>query len=470
MATHRRSTFTAAVGLTAILAASATSARATDTAIGWRTNGTGSYANAAKAPAEWDGGKRMNIRWATPLPDRGNATPVVAGDKVFVCAEPAKLICLSLKDGNILWERSHQIGSPDEANAAKYKAAEERNKALDAKVKPLIEERTATAKALREDRGNEALKKKIADLNAQIDAVGAQREPTGPPGGKPMTHDTNGYSSATPVVADGKVFVTFGIGIAAAYDMDGKLLWQRQTELPHDQWGTCASPVVADDKLIFSVNKLFAVDPATGKDVWVSSEVPPRWGTPIPTRLGDTTVLVTASGHVVRASDGKILAKDLGSLEYNSPLVVGDTVYLMQTDARAWKLSPPQDDKVVAKELWRVKLASGRFYSSPVFYDGVVYAINQRNSLAAIDAANGQVLFSLDAEKLLAGTVYPSVAQAGGRIYLSNDNGRTLVLQAGRSYKELGLNMLEQFRSSPVFVGNVMLVRGMSKLWCIGTP
>lgn len=456
------------LGIVATITASA--AIAAEQAIGWRTDGTGSYTGLKKTPNEWDAAKRTNIRWATDLPARGNATPVVAGDKVFVCAENAELICLSLKDGSVLWTRSHDPAPPDEAMQAKYKAAEERNKALDAQVKPLIDERTSLAKALREDRGNETLKQKIAEVNAKIDKIGANREPTGPPGGKAPTHETNGFSSATPVVADGKVFVTFGIGVAAAYDMEGKQLWKRTTELPTDQWGTCASPVIADNKLIFLVNKLYAVDLATGNDVWVNKEVPPRWGTPIPTRLGDTTVLVTASGHVVRASDGKILANNLGVLEYNSPLVVGDTVYLMQTDARAWKLSPPEGDVVVAKELWRAKITSGRHYSSPILHDGVVYAINQNNMLTALDAGTGQLIYSKNVERLMAGTVYPSIALAGGKIYLSNDNGRTLVIRAGRSYEELSLNMLETFRSTPVFVGDVMLVRGMKKLWCVTAP
>ena len=33
-------------------------------------------------PLKWD--SKKNIRWRVPLPDRGNSSPVIWGDKVFI--------------------------------------------------------------------------------------------------------------------------------------------------------------------------------------------------------------------------------------------------------------------------------------------------------------------------------------------------------------------------------------------------
>ena len=32
-----------------------------------------------------------------------NAIPVIVGDKIFTCAEPAVLLCINKADGEILW-------------------------------------------------------------------------------------------------------------------------------------------------------------------------------------------------------------------------------------------------------------------------------------------------------------------------------------------------------------------------------
>ena len=66
------------------------------------------------------------------------------------------------------------------------------------------------------------------------------------------------------------------------------------------------------------------------------------------------------------------------------------------------------------------------------------------------------------------GQSYPSITLAGNRLFVSSDNGTTIVLEPGREYKELARNSLETFRSSLVFEGKRMYVRTTKGLWCIG--
>lgn len=61
-----------------------------------------------KLPLEW--GKDKNVRWRIELPERGNSTPVIHGDHIFVTqavtAENWRgLLCLSRKDGSEIWKK-----------------------------------------------------------------------------------------------------------------------------------------------------------------------------------------------------------------------------------------------------------------------------------------------------------------------------------------------------------------------------
>src|SRR5579862_4875624 len=71
--------------------------------IGWRTDGSGCYPN-AEPPLEWS--TSTHVVWKTPLPGYGVSHPVLLGERVFTCSEPATLLCLNRGDGRILWQKS----------------------------------------------------------------------------------------------------------------------------------------------------------------------------------------------------------------------------------------------------------------------------------------------------------------------------------------------------------------------------
>ena len=97
----------------------------------------------------------------------------------------------------------------------------------------------------------------------------------------------------------------------------------------------------------------------------------------------------------------------------------------------------------------------------------MIYALSANANLTVVDAKTGQRVYEEKLE-LGGGQCYPSITFAGKFLFVSSDNGHTLILEPGREYKEVAQNTLEPFRSSLVFEGKRMYVRTLKHLWCIG--
>lgn len=70
---------------------------------GFRGDGSGRYPE-AQPPLQWS--PTNNVLWKTALTNWSNASPILVDDKIIVCAEPATVICLSARNGAILWQDS----------------------------------------------------------------------------------------------------------------------------------------------------------------------------------------------------------------------------------------------------------------------------------------------------------------------------------------------------------------------------
>ncbi len=445
--------------LMALLAASQSPAGALT---GWRGDSTGAYPD-AQPPVAWT--KESNVVWKVKLPGWSNSSPLVMGDRLYVCAEPATLACVSIKDGSILWTHPNSyLDILPAAEAEQAKAEAVKAEALRAQIKPLREEAKKNADALKKTPDDAALKARGDELKGQLASLeeDLKRSSTH---AVPGTHDVNGYSTPTPTTDGKSVYVLFGNGVAACYDADGNRKWARLVEKPTQGWGHSASPVFVDGKLIVHILKVTALDPATGTTLW-QTDSGPAWGSPVQARIGDVGVIVTPGGDIIRVTDGHKLAQKISGLAYCAPVVQNGIAYFIQHGGKAVRLPAAATDTNQPETVWTTNPKDDRYYASPVVKDGLIYAVNQRGDWSVIDAANGQLVCEHKLD--LGGTIYPSVTLAGGFVFVSSDNGKTLVLQTGREYKEVGRNSLEPFRSCPVFVGQRVYVRALDHLWCLG--
>ncbi|MCG3180253.1 MAG: Outer membrane protein assembly factor BamB [Phycisphaerae bacterium] len=440
--------------------------------VGWRTDGTGNYPDAAPA-TEW--GLDANVVWKTKLPSWSNATPAIVGGRIFITSEPDEVICLNAADGAILWRRAlplSDVWTEQERVVAEVKQAESAD--LKKQYAKLDNEVNEAYDAARKNPDKPELKKHFKDLlNEQKEL--RRKIATYAPWAPAQAEPNNGYTSATPVSDGRHVWVQLGTGVAACFDAEGKRLWAKFIAAPESEWGHSTSPVLADGKLLLHVKRLQAYEPLTGRLLWTAEDTTRSWGTPAITRVAGVTVAITSCGDVVRVSDGKVLAARIGSVEFCSPLVVGDVVCMIQNGGSALRLTPAPDDGVKVEKLWECAPVKERYYASPVCRDGLIYCINQRNHFSVIDAADGKVLseqgrgVDLDLGK---GTVYPSLVLAGDYLLVSSDTGVTMVFKPGTKAAPeptpVATNRLERFRSTPVFVGSRMFVRSYENLYCFG--
>ena len=434
--------------------------------VGWRMDGVGGYPDADPV-TEWGEGK--NIVWATPMPAPSNATPILVGDRIFVTANPATLICVNKADGQILWKRSDDYKDfmtaeqlerikPADALRGRYKKA---NGALQ-KLK----------RELKKKRDDQALKEKIAAQRKVVKARKAEWDPVAKYA-RPATHKSNGHASGTPASDGKRVYAVYGIGVAVCYDLEGNLKWRREIDKPTDPYGHSASPLLVGDKLIVHVLNMVALDANTGKEVW-RAKVKEGWGSPVLARIGGKDVAITpgtakVDGVAVDVADGKILARKLGKLEYATPVVDGDVVYFVQSRGVARKLSLTGDGKIVAERLWIMKNSYGkkRFYASAALADDLMFTVLQKGPLLAIDRATGEVL-SETKISLKKGDCYSSVTRAGKYLFLASEKGNVYVFEIGREPKQVASFKAAGFRSTPVFEGKRMYLRAYKKLYCIG--
>ena len=381
---------------------------------GWRNDGAGLYPKAA-VPDQWGGEEGKNILWHTKI-GKGQSSPVVCGERVFITAEPDRLLCLDRGSGKLLWSAENG-----------YAALPPGTKTPE---KPL---------------------------------------PTSP---------NCGYATPTPV-CDGKhVWVSCGSGVVACYDLAGKRLWIRFIDLPQaTQYGRSASPLLVEGKLLVSIGGVEALDPQSGATLWQAEQAKPTYGTPAAAQVGDKAVLFTSGGDCLRVRDGHILARKLPKCTYTSPLVEGNVVYYVDSTVTAIGLPAEAGESLVVKKLWENDDVEGDFYASPVCHGGTLYCASNEGTFYALDAKTGTEVFHKELEirnasgkpNIQPANIYPSLCLAGSRILLGNDAGQMLLLAPGKQYKLVSQNRLEQGSgATPAIDGNILLLRGAESLYCIG--
>lgn len=318
-----------------------------------------------------------------------------------------------------------------------------------------------------------------------------------------------GYSCPTPISDGKRVWILEnGWGIAACYDLDGKLLW---ASLLTDMGDAGAFhnniPVLVDGKLIaLRGSVLRAFDAATGKTLWTSSDLRKEVGvdiwhgfgtgasfssSPCAVKIGGVP-FVFFNSALVRASDGKVFAQmhlEMSGNVRSTPFVLGDSIFVAG-NFEMIRMPIPQEAKegMTLSKVSHNEYVKGDigFYSSPVVVDGLIYGMQQDGTLWVYEADTMKLVYKqkLDVE-FYQDYDHPgcvaSLALGGKNIYAFDSQGNSFVIAPGREFKLLAKNRIDScaqrifnfdadqfFQTAPVFDGKRIYVRGEQYLYCIG--
>jgi outer membrane protein assembly factor BamB len=444
-----------------------------------------------------------NIVWMTPMPGQSWCSPIVVGERVFIGADEATLVCVNKADGKVRWMRSntyyHAVNDEEKARfkdlEPKVKQLEDVCEALPAIISAAVstdgsgvEKNDALQKKVREKCGLEA---GIRDAMAKVDK-------------KYVAWSNNGgWSTPTPT-SDGKfVYGAFGGGdkglganTVACYDLDGKRIWSffcGQTGI--GEHGTHCSPALCGNFLLYRTGfQLFGFDKSNGKVLWQIKAGGDQAPSIVPIRIGTVDAAVVPTVGIVRASDGVIIWKAAFRGGISTPVVVDGTIYGTNEEYYSYKLPSAPSDALkvdqVAKVPWKnVGFAMpGTFTNcmigSPLYDNGLVYAVTEGGGLSVVDAAAAKQVYSKALDILQPRLTWVFVVGictgpnlAGKYIHIRDDQHQTLVINPGKEFKVVAKSMLQEYsaeghqpeaQSNPFYEGGRMYYRTRAFLYCIG--
>jgi outer membrane protein assembly factor BamB len=189
-------------------------------------------------------------------------------------------------------------------------------------------------------------------------------------------------------------------------------------------------------------NFIRGYDPKTGKELWHlggSSKIT------APTPVFTEELIVIASG---RRPEQPIFVLRPGA-RGNISLADGQE----KSDAIVWS-----------------RQRRGSYMPTPLIYKGLLYVLANNGIFDAYDLATGEEVYRARAPHLGSGFSASPVA-ADHKIYLSNEDGDMIVVNAGREFGHVATNSMgEMLMATPALSEGVMYVRAGKHLFAVGTP
>jgi outer membrane protein assembly factor BamB len=396
-------------------------------------NGSG-VSDATDVPLEWS--TTRNVLWKAELPGRGASSPILWEDRVYVTAYTGyglvdgdawnnrhklqrHLLCLSSKDGKLLWKADHG-GEFREHGIANFLALH-----------------------------GYASSTPVADATGvYVYHGGGGVLAYGHDGKKRWHRELGGKqhsfgSASSPILFEDFLIVHADIESQALLAFDkqtGKEVWRVPAgdQKFGDSWST---PLLIDvegkPELVFHRSQgnpatLAAVDPRNGKPLW-----------------------------------------ECGVLkDYLCPSPIGhkDVIYTIANQRAAAVRAGGRNDVGESHVLWNIN--KGSEVCTPIYHDGHLYWTNEQSGIAhCVDATNGKMVYQ---ERLqpTPGLIYASGVLAEGRIYYVSREKGTYVIAAKPKFELLAHNRIEDDKSSfngtPAIRQGQIFLRSDRYVYCIG--
>ncbi len=396
---------------------------------GWRgAKGDGITPETA-LPLKWSATE--NVQWKVALPEPGNSTPVVWGDRIFVtqAVGNARLVlCFSRKDGKELW----RAGAKGVAKESSHR------------TNPYCSASPVT------------------DGERVVAWFGSAGLYCFDFEGKQLWHRDLGAHrhewgySASPVLHGDLCFLNFGPGertfLLAVDKRTGRDVWRNDFQHPeitlprNDGFGAKSGGVVGS------------------------------WSVPLIIDAGSREELVMSYPQEVRSYDpktGKPLwhCRGLNPLVYSSTISGEGVVVAMggYSGSTVAVKAGGSGDVTDTHRLWH-ELRNKGTIGSGIIKDGHLYILASNGIAQCLELRTGQEVWS---ERLTGSGAksesWSSLVLAGDRLYALNQGGDTTVLKAAPKFERLSLNPLGDglTNASPAISDGEIFIRTHAHLWCI---
>ncbi len=368
--------------------------------------GTGASTVAPESiPSKWS--PTENLAWTRKLTGYGQSSPVIWGDRIYVTAvdgpkkDKLHIICVSLKDGDVVWDQATPSTFPQKSSVYISRAA----------PTPVVDARGIYAYFESGD---------VVALSHEGKPLWSRSlsKDYGPP--------QNEFGlSASPVQTADRIIVLVddeGPSYLVALDkLSGSVLWKTD-RTSRKSW---ASPALIPfgesvQLVVSSAGSVAGYDPPSGKLLWEFTGVGGNTGT-TPTPAGDGAFLVSASAG--REGDNAENAKRSNGL--------------MHVERIGEKWTP--------RFVWTNPVPTPS-WGSPIVHQGQAYWVNRVGVVYCLEANSGQVAYIERTKQ----SCWATPVGIGDRVYVIGKDGLTTVLATGTEFRVLSENTLWAADQPPI--------------------
>lgn len=365
----------------------------------WRGPQRNGHAIEADVPVKLD--DSHNLLWATKVPGRGHASPIVVGSKVFLSTSFAEtqthsMLAFDLKTGEQLWSVDLNQGGFPEKNHSKNTEATSTIACDGELLFVTYYHHDGVHLSAVTIEGKPVWTTKVARFRPKIYEYGYAPSPLLYRDTVIVAYEYDGPSS-----------------IEALYRTTGKPVWKAERK----QSISFSSPVIVSiagkDQLILSgQGETAAYNPATGKSLW--STPGPAIAT-CGTAAWDGNTVFVSGGYpesqtlaIDAASGGKVVWRNREKCYEESMVTHNGYLYAFTGKGVmfCWRATD-------GKEMWKQRL-SGPVSASPVLVGNRIYWANESGVLYVVKADPSK--FELLAENHIGNSSFASPAVSGNRI------------------------------------------------------
>ena len=372
----------------------------------WRGAGANGQAREKGLPHQWSDD---TITWKTALPGRGNSSPTIWGERMFLTSAIDRgrqrvVMCLDRNNGRILWQDVAWNGNPEPAHERNGWASS--TCATDGQYVYAFFGRGGGLHCYRLDG------KHVWSRN-----LGAFVGPWG--------------TAASPLIFGRLVIQNCDADENAcivALDKDtGDEVWK--TNRPnHRGW---SSPILVrgekrDEIVVNGHTGVFAYAPESGRQLWFCACQKGRGSPTVTPADGFLFVVNGIRGggvYCIRpGGDGDVTESrrmwftPRGGRDLSSPIIVGDTVLVMSL--RGAILTGY--DKHSGVELWRIR-TGGEVSASPISYDGLAFFISVSGKTVVVDPQFAKVIATNSITAPIDEYFRSSLTPSEGQLFIRSD-------------------------------------------------